>query len=78
MEGTIIAFGRRAATIQTNDQQFYAPYQQLSIFVINDLLKGGVPLTVLFDIDKTRFAGHTHAIPRYYAINVELKNIIFL
>jgi len=42
MEGTIIAFGRRASTIQT------------------------------------RFAGHTHSIPRYYAINVELKNIIFL
>ena len=97
MEGTIITFGRRAATIQTkNGQQFYAPFRQLSSFVINDLLKEGVPLTVIFDIDKTRFEGHTHShfytrhtystrytrhihsTPRYYAINVELKNIIFL
>jgi hypothetical protein len=89
MEGTIITFGRRAATIQTkNGHQFYAPCQQLSSFVINDLLKEGVPLTVIFDIDKTRHAGHTHSrprhaghthsTPRYYALNVELKNIIFL
>lgn len=97
MEGTIITFGRRAATIQTNGQQFYAPCRQLSSFVINDLLKEGVPLKVIFDIDKTRFeghthstrharyrhsrpcnTGHTHSTPRYYALNVELKNIIFL
>jgi hypothetical protein len=65
MEGTIITFGRRAATIQTkNGQQFYAPCRQLSSFVINDLLKEGVPLTVIFDIDKMRYAGHTHT-PRY-------------
>lgn len=79
MEETIITFGRRAATIQTkNGQQFYAPCRQLSIFVIYDLLKEGVPITVIFDIDKTRYAGHAHSIPRYYAINVKLKNIIFL
>jgi len=79
MEGTIITFGRKAATIQTEDgHQFYAQIKELSKFVIDCILKALIPLTVTFKIDKSRYAGHSHSIPRYYALNVETKNILFL
>ena len=79
MEGTIITYGRIAATIQTeNGQQFYAPFEELSNFVIDDLSNELIPLNVTFKIDKKRYAGHTHSIPRYYALNVEIKDILFL
>jgi hypothetical protein len=77
MLGTIITFGQRAATIQTeNKQQFYAPCEQLSRFVISDLLKEGVPLSVVFKIDYTRHSGHANHIPRYFALNIELIDLV--
>ena len=84
MKGQIITFGQRAATIQTDEgHQFYAPCEELSRYVINDLLKNGAYLNVTFKIDKTRTAGHSKSIPssksipRYYATHVELQDILF-
>lgn len=87
MQGTISAWGKRAATIKIeNGQQFYAPYAELSLMVICDLLKDNTPLEVTFIVDETRESGQTftiisgqiNSLPRYYALCVELKNIIIL
>ena len=77
--GTIITYGSKAATIQTeNKHQFYAPFKELSCFVIDDILNELLPLNVTFKIDKKRYSGRVFSIPRYYALNVEVKDIIFL
>ena len=79
MKGKIIPFGQRAATIQTDEgHQFYAPCEELSRYVIRDLLKHGADLNVTFGVDKKRIAGHANSIPRYYATNVELEDILFV
>ena len=79
MKGTIITFGQRAATIQIESgQQFYAVATELSRFVIYELLKNGAHLPVTFDVDNTRSEGVSSGMPRYYAKNVELKDILFL
>ena len=79
MNGTIISFGRRAATIQVESgQQFYAPCAQMSVFVIYDLISECVPLSVTFDVDTTRTEGDASGIPRYYAMNVEVRDIVVL
>lgn len=79
MQGIIITFGQRAATIQIDTgQQFYAPCDQMSLFVIHELLSNGPNLPVSFSVDDTRTAGIASGMPRYYAKNVELKDILFL
>tara|TARA_B110000008_G_C16919892_1_gene544261 strand:+ start:184 stop:423 length:240 start_codon:yes stop_codon:yes gene_type:complete len=79
MQGTIITFGRRAATIQIESgQQFYAPCAQMSLFVIHELLTNGPHLPVTFAVDDTRTAGVASGMLRYYAQNVELKDILIL
>ena len=79
MQGTIITFGQRAATIQIESgQQFYAPCAQMSLFVIHELLTNGPHLPVTFAVDDTRFEGIASGMQRYYAKNVELKDILVL
>tara|TARA_B110000967_G_C18830475_1_gene533798 strand:+ start:507 stop:746 length:240 start_codon:yes stop_codon:yes gene_type:complete len=79
MKGTIITFGSKAATIQTeNKQQFYAPFEELSNILMGNLSNELIPLNVTFKIDKKRYSGHVFSIPRYYALNVEVKDILFL
>lgn len=79
MQGIIITFGQRAATIQIESgQQFYAPCAQMSLFVIHELLTNGPHLPVTFAADDTRFEGIASGMPRYYAKNVELKDILVL
>jgi len=79
MQGIIITFGRRAATIQIDTgQQFYAVSTELSRFVIHELLTNGPHLPVTFSVDDTRTAGIASGMPRYYAKNVEVRDILFL
>tara|TARA_B100000780_G_C21061349_1_gene426604 strand:- start:389 stop:616 length:228 start_codon:yes stop_codon:yes gene_type:complete len=75
MEGKIITFGTKAATIQTaSKQQFYAPAIELNARVVALLYTQGTPVTVTFIIDKTQFSGHSNEQPRYYAQQVKLIN----
>ena len=77
MEPTQNSILKQDDLIKTN-QRLNAQIKELSKFVIDCILKALIPLTVTFKIDKSRYAGHSHSIPRYYALNVETKNILFL
>lgn len=81
--GAIISFGKCAATIQTEEQQYYAPYRELDQHVMSALLlqhpvQKMEPVLVTFVIDTTRQSGTSHKKPRYYATSVQLREIVYL
>lgn len=84
VHGTIISFGKCAATIQTEEQQYYAPYRELNYYVMSSLLGQHhnvhkmEPVLVTFDIDTTRHSGVSNKKPRYYATSVQLREIVYL
>lgn len=76
MKGIIIAFGEKAATIQTeNKDQYYAPFEHMDDLIVANL-EADMPIFVIFDVDKSQHAGHSNNKPRYYAKNVQLQDIV--
>ena len=76
MKGTIITFGKKAATIQTeNKEQYYAPFESIEDFIFANL-ETDMPILVTFDIDMTQYSGRSNGKPRYYAKNVQLRDIV--
>ena len=66
--GTVVAFGKKALTISTEDgNQFYAPADELSHSVTDKLRWPVERFLVSFEVDKTRICGETLSGPRYYA-----------
>jgi len=66
--GTVVAFGKKALTISTEDgNQFYALAEDLSPLVIGKLCWPIKRFLVSFEVDKTRICGETLSGPRYYA-----------
>lgn len=83
VRGAIISFGKCAATIQTEQQQYYAPYRELDHYVMSALLlqhstERMEPVFVTFNVDTTRHSGMSHKKPRYYATSVQLREIVYL
>ena len=76
MKGTIITFGKKAVTIQTEDkEQYYAPFENMDALIFANL-ETDLPILVTFDIDTTQYSGHSNGKPRYYAKNVQLRDIV--
>lgn len=81
--GAIISFGKCAATIQDNTQQYYASYRELNRDVMNSLLvqsptKKMEPVLVTFGVDTSRHSGISYNSPRYFATDVRLRDVIYL
>ena len=71
-EGVIITTGKLAVTIDAgNGQQYYAPYEDLSLDVISLLMYRNIQ--VEFEVDRTRHEGRSRHGPRFYARCVRLK-----
>ena len=69
--GYVLTFGKFALTISSdNKYQYYAPVEEVSPSVIDEL--HSLPIVVTFQIDKTRWSGETPLGPRYYATSVML------
>jgi hypothetical protein len=70
--GVIKDFGRLAVTIQSNNQQYYAPFECLDPLIIEQL-KYPLPfLPVKFTVNKNKYSGETKYGKRYYAEDVKL------
>ena len=76
MKGYIVTFGKKAVAIQTeNKDQYYAPYEDVDE-LIKQNLDTDMPIVVAFEVDLTRYAGHSNDKPRYYAKNVQLRDVV--
>jgi len=76
MQGDIITFGKKAATIQTKTKdQFYAPFENMDDLLLVHL-DTAMPIRVTFDIDDSLCSGHSNNKPRYYAKNVQLQDMV--
>ena len=77
MKGFVITFGRKALAIQTkNNTQYYAPLYEVEDIILANL-NTSMPIYVVFDEDKTQYAGHSNGKPRYYAKNVRLQDVVY-
>ena len=77
LEGLIITHGKLAATISVgNVQQYYAPYEEISLEILPLLALQRV--RVVFEADFSMFSGRSRHGPRFYARRVVLKDTIFL
>ena len=71
-EGVSSTSGKLAVTIVSpNGQQYYAPYEDLSLDVISLLMYRNIQ--VEFEVDRTRHEGRSRHGPRFYARRVTLK-----
>jgi hypothetical protein len=77
MEGLIIAYGKMALTIQSeNKQQFYALFENVDETVMKLLGKTKLNVPVKFKVDYTKFNGKTNYGKRFHALNVELQDLV--
>ena len=70
--GIIKAFGRLAATIQSSNQQYYAPFESLDPLILEQLNDPLPVLPVKFTVNKYKYSGKTQYGKRYYAEKVKL------
>jgi hypothetical protein len=77
LEGQIIAYGKKALTIQDeNKQQYYALLCDVDINLLLLIDKMGLVFPVKFKINKKKYEGETIYGKRYHAYNVELADLV--